>query len=312
MSRCVLSKCYHCLRKNVIPTNKTITEKLYRQVRTGQFLRIPPCESTALLSVRHQDQFTTKAAANKSLFLITQTQHRKMSDIAEKSIAPSVGSRWMEKVKAFLTKTDNPTKLPIRHLQAAGSILILSISDYVSYEELLHICNLDDTFYSFYKLLELHTWMVLHRLRQEGNDGLVAGMAFVDAMWRDIEPRLKIAGAQMSQKTDGLYYLNNHFNSAVVAYDEALLVNDDKAMAHALWLNVFDGRDCDPRNLELLLAYTRKQMQHLHKIESILFLSGQKIEFLPIEFDDGDKQIKRRPKKEYHIPRPTKSTSIID
>lgn len=36
--------------------------------------------------------------------------------------------------------------------------------------------------------------MVLHRLRQEGNDGLVAGMAFVDAMWRDIEPRLKIAG----------------------------------------------------------------------------------------------------------------------
>uniref|UniRef100_K1RW82 Ubiquinol-cytochrome c reductase complex chaperone CBP3-like protein n=1 Tax=Magallana gigas TaxID=29159 RepID=K1RW82_MAGGI len=190
------------------------------RVRTGQFLRIPPCESTALLSVGHQDQFMTKAAANKSLFLITQTQHRKMSDIAEKSIAPSVGSRWMEKVKAFLTKTDNPTKLPIRHLQAAGSILILSISDYVSYEELLHICNLDDTFYSFYKLLELHTWMVLHRLRQEGNDGLVAGMAFVDAMWRDIEPRLKIAGAQMSQKTDGLYYLNNHFNSAVVAYDE--------------------------------------------------------------------------------------------
>lgn len=43
-----------------------------------------------------------------------QTQHRKMSDIAEKSIEPSVGSRWLEKVKAFLTKTDNPTKLPIR------------------------------------------------------------------------------------------------------------------------------------------------------------------------------------------------------
>lgn len=34
-------------------------------------------------------------------------------------------------------------------------------------------------------------------------------------------------------------------------------------------------------------------MQHLHKIESTLFMSGQKIEFLPIEFDDGDKQIKR-------------------
>lgn len=28
-------------------------------------------------------------------------------------------------------------------------------------------------------------------------------------------------------------------------------------------------------------------------MESILFLSGQKIKFLPIEFDDGDKQIKR-------------------
>lgn len=53
-----------------------------------------------------------------------------------------------------------------------------------------------------------------------------------------------------------------------------MLVNDDKAMAHALWLNVFDGRDCDPRNLELLLAYTRKQVCYLISIlkENILFI----------------------------------------
>lgn len=53
-----------------------------------------------------------------------------------------------------------------------------------------------------------------------------------------------------------------------------MLVNDDKAMAHALWLNVFDGRDCDPRNLELLLAYTRKQVGYLISIlkENILFI----------------------------------------
>lgn len=55
---------------------------------------------------------------------------------------------------------------------------------------------------------------------------------------------------------------------------QALLVNDDKAMAHALWLNVFDGRDCDPRNLELLLAYTRKQVGYLISIlkENMLFI----------------------------------------
>lgn len=43
-----------------------------------------------------------------------QIQHRKMSDIVQKSVEPSVGSRWMEKVKSFLTKTDNPTKLPLQ------------------------------------------------------------------------------------------------------------------------------------------------------------------------------------------------------
>lgn len=31
----------------------------------------------------------------------------------------------------------------------------------------------------------------------------------------------------MSQKTDGLYYLNNHFNSAIVAYDE---VNENESL----------------------------------------------------------------------------------
>ena len=35
---------------------------------------------------------------------------------------------------------------------------------------------------------------MLQRLRQEDNDGLVAGMALVDSMWRDLEPRFKIVG----------------------------------------------------------------------------------------------------------------------
>ena len=39
-----------------------------------------------------------------------------------------------------------------------------------------------------------------------------------------------------------------------------MLDSDDMALAHAIWLNVYDGKECDPRCLEMLVGYTRKQV----------------------------------------------------
>nr|XP_022323421.1 ubiquinol-cytochrome-c reductase complex assembly factor 1-like [Crassostrea virginica] len=306
MSACVLSRCYHCLKSPFLPSNKSFAEKICRKITTGRFTTrvLPVCESTKRLSWR-QEALTTTTGAQ-----VHQIALRRMSSVVEPKEATSTMGKWKEKFWAFLTKTDHPTKLPLKHLQAAGSILILTITDYVAYEEILEASNLVDSFYSFYKVLELHMWIMLQRLRQEDNDGLVAGMALVDSMWRDLEPRFKIVGAQMSQKTDGMYYLNNHFQSSILVYDEAMLDSDDMALAHAIWLNVYDGKECDPRCLEVLVGYTRKQMKHLQTIDSKTLLSGQKISFLPI--DQPKETKKTRTRKEYHIPRVERTTKIID
>ena len=49
---------------------------------------------------------------------------------------------------------------------------------------------------------------MLQRLRQEDNDGLVAGMALVDSMWRDLEPRFKIVGV-CKKKISLIAFLKN-------------------------------------------------------------------------------------------------------
>lgn len=109
--------------------------------------------------------------------------------------------------------------------------------------------------------------MVLQRLQRDGNDGIVAGMALVNAMWKDLEPRVKLAGvqtslkekllkyhiqikqyfsiclnapfslfkAQMKQRNDGFHYLHNHLQSAMLVYDEVFNMTE----SHIISINTY-------------------------------------------------------------------------
>ncbi|XP_048729236.1 ubiquinol-cytochrome-c reductase complex assembly factor 1-like [Ostrea edulis] len=300
MSRCVLTRCYHCFTKSMLPRNESIAEKLCRKVRTRSIFHLPVCSEAKLQPVTTYGN--SRAPANSVLLV----QHRQMSDKTEEKPPPpsSFLSKLLDNVKAFMTRSEIETTMPIQHLQVGGTLLVLAISDYVSYEEFFEVTNLEDNFYSFYKVLELHLWMVLQRLQRDGNDGIVAGMALVNAMWKDLEPRVKLAGAQMKQRNDGFHYLHNHLQSAMLVYDEALLDGSDMELAHALWLNIYDGKDCDPRCLEFMVDYTRKQMNYLHSIDSKVLLGGQQVSFLPIELDE--EMQRKSEEREYKIPRYTR------
>uniref|UniRef100_A0A8C9LLC2 Ubiquinol-cytochrome-c reductase complex assembly factor 1 n=1 Tax=Piliocolobus tephrosceles TaxID=591936 RepID=A0A8C9LLC2_9PRIM len=69
--------------------------------------------------------------------------------------------------------------------------------------------------------------------------------------------------------------MTNNFYAAILGYDEGIL-SDDHGLAAALWRTFFNGKCEDPRHLELLVEYVRKQMQYLDSMNGEdLLLTGE-------------------------------------
>uniref|UniRef100_A0A5F5PZ65 Ubiquinol-cytochrome c reductase complex assembly factor 1 n=2 Tax=Equus TaxID=9789 RepID=A0A5F5PZ65_HORSE len=69
--------------------------------------------------------------------------------------------------------------------------------------------------------------------------------------------------------------MTNNFYAAILGYDEGLL-SDDHGLAAALWRTFFNQKCEDPRHLELLVEYVRKQMQYLDSMNGEdLLLTGE-------------------------------------
>nr|KAF6472850.1 ubiquinol-cytochrome c reductase complex assembly factor 1 [Molossus molossus] len=69
--------------------------------------------------------------------------------------------------------------------------------------------------------------------------------------------------------------MTNNFYAAILGYDEGIL-SDDHGLAAALWRTFFNQKCEDPRQLELLVEYVRKQIQYLDSMNGEdLLLTGE-------------------------------------
>ncbi|MED6243893.1 hypothetical protein ATANTOWER_029441, partial [Ataeniobius toweri] len=59
-------------------------------------------------------------------------------------------------------------------------------------------CSLPDTLNSWFLVAQLHVWMCLVRMRQEGREGKFMCRYIVHSMWEDVEQRSKIMGREFS------------------------------------------------------------------------------------------------------------------
>ncbi|GLV42029.1 uncharacterized protein CBL_05012 [Carabus blaptoides fortunei] len=157
-------------------------------------------------------------------------------------------------------------------LKVTGYLLYESVADKIAYSQFFEQYFLPDTFYSWFVVTELHVWMLLARIMNEGEDGRFIRNCIVQAMWADVSIRAKKLGAaNPSGVRTQIDILSQQFQAALVAYDEGLLSND-KVLANAIWRRVFQ-QDCDnPEHLESLVQYVRKQIKLLdsHSTEELL------------------------------------------
>ncbi|KAI4503370.1 hypothetical protein M0802_001592 [Mischocyttarus mexicanus] len=157
------------------------------------------------------------------------------------------------------------------------------IADKIDYSVFYKDFNMPDTFFSWFLITELHVWMLMVRFMAEEKYGKVARNTLVQAMWDDVEIRLKKLGEikasiKRKQKLD----LSQQFNAAILAYDEGLM-SDDKTLASALWTTFFNLECNNPEHIEKLVIYVRKQMNNLDKIPSQNILRNPRVKWLELK-----------------------------
>uniref|UniRef100_A0A8B9GYW6 Ubiquinol-cytochrome c reductase complex assembly factor 1 n=1 Tax=Astyanax mexicanus TaxID=7994 RepID=A0A8B9GYW6_ASTMX len=127
--------------------------------------------------------------------------------------------------------------------------------------------------------------MCLVRMRQEGREGKYMCRYIVHSMWEDVEQRSKIMGVKSMKAMTETFY------AAIFGYDEGIL-SDDCVLAAALWRNLFNRQCEDPRQLELMVEYVRKQMQFIDALDGEDLLLTGEVKWRPLVEENAQSILK--------------------
>ena len=58
------------------------------------------------------------------------------------------------------------------------------------------VLSMDDTFFSWFRVMQLQVWLLCVRLGSEGENGLAVRQALLQAFWDDVEARTKAIGVR--------------------------------------------------------------------------------------------------------------------
>ncbi|KAM9482271.1 ubiquinol-cytochrome c reductase complex assembly factor 1 [Clarias gariepinus] len=161
----------------------------------------------------------------------------------------------------------------------------------INYDEFFEKCSLPDTLNSWFLVAQLHVWMCLVRMRQEGREGKYMCRYVVHSMWEDVEQRSKIMGIDAVQRKESLRVMTETFYAAIFGYDEGIL-SDDCVLAAALWRNLFNRQCEDPRQLELMVEYVRKQMQFIDALDGDDLLLTGEVKWRPLVEENAQSILK--------------------
>ncbi|MBN3280786.1 UQCC1 factor, partial [Polyodon spathula] len=161
----------------------------------------------------------------------------------------------------------------------------------INYDDFFEKFSLPDTLYSWFLVAQLHVWMCLVRMRQEGRAGKYLCRYVVHSMWEDVEQRGKIMGIESVALKASMRVMTENFYAAIFGFDEGVL-SDDRVLAAALWRNLFNRQCEDPRQLELAVEYVRKQMQYMDSLDGEDLLLTGEVKWRPLVEENAQSILK--------------------
>eukprot|EP00794_Sanderia_malayensis_P012287 gene12287-13552_t len=171
-------------------------------------------------------------------------------------------------------------------LAVSGTNIYTCCADKVDYKTFFEICNLPDTFQSWFQVFHLHFWMCYVRLKGEGKEGQIILRQMTECMWQDVKERMKILGVEDSSiMKKSFNELSEQFYGVTLSYNKGLLAVDESEFAHAVWRNLFhNDKKVRRENLDVMLKYIEAQMGYLEDIDSEELRTKGEIDWLPITY----------------------------
>ncbi|CAH8849035.1 unnamed protein product [Trichobilharzia szidati] len=193
----------------------------------------------------------------------------------------------LEKTK-YLFGFGNSLRYPSTTLRMASENMFVICAEYPVFEDFVQHLKLPDTFQTWFSLTVLHLWMCYVRLRQEGNEGYLMKKGMDKALWADVGKRL-YAFNILTGRTKQIKVFRTQYFGSMFAYDEAILSSSDSHLAAALWNNIWiSSSTATFQEIETLVKYVRKQLEHLEKTSSTVILGYGSPTFLPLLNDEID------------------------
>ena len=144
--------------------------------------------------------------------------------------------------------------------QRAADRLYAAITAQCDGEAFTKTFGIERSFRGEHSALVLHVWLVLRRLREEGESGKALAQTLYDTFQDDVEHRVHAEGVRV-RVNKWLNELEQGFYGSALAYDNAL-TGGSGDLAKVLHRNVFHGEgvageDARAKNLE---RYVRREL----------------------------------------------------
>nr|XP_042710870.1 ubiquinol-cytochrome-c reductase complex assembly factor 1 isoform X3 [Chrysemys picta bellii] len=129
------------------------------------------------------------------------TQQRRMLHSTDQFLAAKDSLQPSEEKVGAFTKIieamgfTGPLKYNKWKIKIAALRMYTCCVERTDYEEFFHRCHMPDTLNSWFLIAQLHVWMCLVRMKQEGRAGKYMCRYIVHSMWEDVEQRGKVMGA---------------------------------------------------------------------------------------------------------------------
>jgi cytochrome b pre-mRNA-processing protein 3 len=135
-------------------------------------------------------------------------------------------------------------------------------------------CGVPDTVDGRFELICLHAFLYLHRLKRDQPRAAPLGQRFFDAMFADFDRSLREMGTGDLSVGREVKRMAQAFYGRVAAYERGL-AGDDSVLQPALARNLFGTAPPNPRRLEAVADYVRREAAQLNRQTADELLAGR-------------------------------------
>ncbi len=141
--------------------------------------------------------------------------------------------------------------------------------------------GVEDSFEGRFEMLVLHVYLVLNRLKREGQAGDDVGQALFDTFFADLDTSMRELGVGDLSIAKKVKALASAFYGRVGTYDEAVRSNDRDGLSDALVRNVFGNDEASAGSADVLAGYVFDSLETLSNVEFGELMQGE-LEFASV------------------------------